>query len=196
MFILTPFYSRVVMPLTVEEYQVAQLWSVAKASEEETGGGEGVEVFYNEPFDIARGIHSPETRMLERPGDELGASRWNNGQYTLKWYRFGSRIPWLIRKFIRQGALDMREEAWNAFPYCRTIITVFFALFYLKDRFSFFTSIFLVLLLFVILLGDPLWYLIIPRQWQYLLACLQVFSTYAYFYVHLHLDWQGYRGIT
>ncbi|VDN44223.1 unnamed protein product [Gongylonema pulchrum] len=39
------------MPMTVEEYQVGQLWSVAEASKAETGGGEGVEVLKNEPFD-------------------------------------------------------------------------------------------------------------------------------------------------
>lgn len=38
------------MPLTVEEYQVAQLYSVAEASKNETGGGEGIEVLKNEPF--------------------------------------------------------------------------------------------------------------------------------------------------
>ena len=32
------------------KYQVAQLWSVAKASKENTGGGEGIEVLKNEPF--------------------------------------------------------------------------------------------------------------------------------------------------
>jgi hypothetical protein len=35
---------RVTLPMTVEEYQVAQLYSVAEASKNETGGGEGVEV--------------------------------------------------------------------------------------------------------------------------------------------------------
>jgi len=34
---------RVTLPMTVEEYQVAQLYSVAEASKNETGGGEGVE---------------------------------------------------------------------------------------------------------------------------------------------------------
>lgn len=38
------------LPLTVEEYQVAQLYSVAEASKNETGGGEGIEVLKNEPF--------------------------------------------------------------------------------------------------------------------------------------------------
>lgn len=41
---------RVTLPLTVEEYQVAQLYSVAEVSKNETGGGEGIEVLKNEPF--------------------------------------------------------------------------------------------------------------------------------------------------
>ena len=32
---------RVILPMTVEEYQVAQLYAVAEASKNETGGGEG-----------------------------------------------------------------------------------------------------------------------------------------------------------
>lgn len=41
---------RVTLPLTVEEYQVAQLYSVAEVSKNNTGGGEGIEVLKNEPF--------------------------------------------------------------------------------------------------------------------------------------------------
>ena len=33
---------RVILPMTVEEYQVAQLYAVAEASKNETGGGEGI----------------------------------------------------------------------------------------------------------------------------------------------------------
>ena len=43
---------RVTLPMTVEEYQVAQLFSVAEASKNETGGGEGVEVIKNEPYKV------------------------------------------------------------------------------------------------------------------------------------------------
>jgi len=34
---------RIPLPLTVDEFQVAQLFMVLKASKENTGGGEGVE---------------------------------------------------------------------------------------------------------------------------------------------------------
>lgn len=64
------FFSRVVLPLTVEEYQVGQLWSVAEASKAETGGGEGVEVLKNEPFD----------------NNPLFNGQYKSGQYTLKIY--------------------------------------------------------------------------------------------------------------
>ncbi|KAM7374374.1 hypothetical protein PAMP_007035 [Pampus punctatissimus] len=37
---------RVILPISVEEYQVGQLYSVAEASKNETGGGEGVENEY------------------------------------------------------------------------------------------------------------------------------------------------------
>ena len=36
---------------TPKQYQIGQLYSVAQASKNETGGGEGVEVLKNEPCD-------------------------------------------------------------------------------------------------------------------------------------------------
>lgn len=37
--------------LSFAQYQVGQLYSVAEASKNETGGGEGVEVLKNEPYE-------------------------------------------------------------------------------------------------------------------------------------------------
>ena len=59
---------RVILPLTVEEYQVGQLFSVAEASKNETGGGEGIEVLKNEPY----------------TGHPLCGDQFAEGQYTLK----------------------------------------------------------------------------------------------------------------
>ncbi|XP_063853529.1 phosphatidylinositol transfer protein beta isoform-like isoform X10 [Scylla paramamosain] len=98
---------RVILPLTVEEYQVAQLYSVAEASKNETGGGEGIEVLKNEPFE--------NYPLL---GDE-----YNKGQYTYKIYHLKSKVPAFIRLLAPEGSLEMHEEAWNAYPYCRTIIS-------------------------------------------------------------------------
>ncbi|XP_066293521.1 phosphatidylinositol transfer protein alpha isoform-like [Branchiostoma lanceolatum] len=93
---------RVYLPITVPEYQVGQLWSVAEASKNETGGGEGVEVLVNEPFE----------------NEEMG-----KGQYTHKIYHLKSKVPKWISKLAPKGSLEMHEKAWNAYPYCRTIIT-------------------------------------------------------------------------
>lgn len=97
---------RITLPMTVEEYQVAQLWSVAQASMDETGGGEGIEVLKNEPFANKKDL------FLE----------FTAGQYTHKIYKLQSKVPWWVRKLAPKGVLEMHEEAWNAYPYCRTIV--------------------------------------------------------------------------
>lgn len=98
---------RVVLPLTVEEYQIGQLFSVAEASKNETGGGEGVEIVKNEPFD----------------DPEILGSQYPSGQYTFKIYHFKSKIPKLINMILPSGSTEVHEHAWNAYPYCRTILT-------------------------------------------------------------------------
>ncbi|XP_047450817.1 phosphatidylinositol transfer protein alpha isoform-like [Mugil cephalus] len=100
---------RIVLPISVEEYQVGQLYSVAEASKSETGGGEGVEVLVNEPY--------------EKDGEK--------GQYTHKIYHLQSKVPGVIRVLAPKGSLEVHEKAWNAYPYCRTILTNA----YMKDKF-------------------------------------------------------------
>jgi len=102
---------RVLLPLTTDEYQVGQLYSVAKRSEQETKGGEGVEVIKNEPYE-----------------DEK-----SKGQYTEKIYHLGARLPAWIRFLIPASALLLEEKAWNAYPYCKTVLRSPF----LGDRFTF-----------------------------------------------------------
>ncbi|CAH1719814.1 unnamed protein product [Chironomus riparius] len=99
---------RVTLPLTVEEYQVAQLYSVAEVSKNETGGGEGIEVLKNEPFE----------------NFPLLGGKYSSGQYTYKIYHLASKVPTMIRLLAPKGSLEIHEEAWNAYPYCRTVITV------------------------------------------------------------------------
>ncbi|KAI2804359.1 hypothetical protein BLOT_003341 [Blomia tropicalis] len=98
---------RVALPLTVEEYQIGQLYSVAEASKNETGGGEGVEVVKNEPFD----------------NFPLLGGQFTKGQYTYKIYHLDTKVPSLMRLITPKGALAIHEEAWNAYPYCKTVIT-------------------------------------------------------------------------
>jgi len=92
---------RIVLPMTVAEYQVAQLFSVAEASKNETGGGEGIEILKNEPY--------------EKDGEK--------GQYTHKIYHLESRVPSFVKFFCPKGSLEMNENAWNAYPNCKTVLT-------------------------------------------------------------------------
>uniref|UniRef100_A0A3B4VDR9 Phosphatidylinositol transfer protein beta isoform n=1 Tax=Seriola dumerili TaxID=41447 RepID=A0A3B4VDR9_SERDU len=79
-------------------YQVGQLFSVAEASKNETGGGEGIEVLRNEPY--------------EKDGEK--------GQYTHKIYHLKSKVPGFVKLLAPEGSLVFHEKAWNAYPYCRT----------------------------------------------------------------------------
>jgi len=97
----------VVLPLTVEEYQIGQLFSVAEASKNETGGGEGIEVVKNEPFEDV----------------PLLGGKFTKGQYTYKIFHLASKVPTLVKFVAPKGALEIHEEAWNAYPYCKTVIT-------------------------------------------------------------------------
>ncbi|RMZ94909.1 phosphatidylinositol transfer alpha isoform [Brachionus plicatilis] len=97
---------RILLPMTTEEYQIAQLWSVAKSSKENTGGGEGILVLNNEPFENKRDLFKNHT----------------SGQYTHKIYKLESRVPWWVRKMAPKGSLELHEEAWNAYPYCKTVV--------------------------------------------------------------------------
>eukprot|EP01012_Entosiphon_sulcatum_P006296 TRINITY_DN1295_c0_g1_i1.p2 TRINITY_DN1295_c0_g1~~TRINITY_DN1295_c0_g1_i1.p2 ORF type:complete len:265 (+),score=55.45 TRINITY_DN1295_c0_g1_i1:50-844(+) len=99
MVVLTEF--RIPMHSTVEEYQVAQLYSVAKMSEAETSGDEGVEILKNEPY--------------EKDGE--------HGQYTYKIYHLGSKMPGWMAALLPKDLKQVHEEAWNAYPTCKTVIT-------------------------------------------------------------------------
>jgi len=92
---------RVILPMTVEEYQIAQLFAVAEVSKSQTGGGEGVEVIKNEPY---------------VKGEE-------KGQYTHKIYHLETKVPGMVKKIAPKGSLRLQEEAWNAYPKCKTVLT-------------------------------------------------------------------------
>jgi len=73
----------------------------------ETGGGEGIEVVKNEPFE----------------GVPLLGGKYRKGQYTYKKYHLASKVPAFIRMLAPKGAMEIHEEAWNAYPYCKTVIS-------------------------------------------------------------------------
>mmetsp|Transcript_6335 Transcript_6335/g.11436 ORF Transcript_6335/g.11436 Transcript_6335/m.11436 type:complete len:280 (+) Transcript_6335:505-1344(+) len=93
---------RLVLPLTTEEYHLAQLYMVSKASREETGGGEGVEIVKNQPY-----IDNPH--------------KLPPGQYTEKIFHLRSKVPSFIAAIIPASAMSLVEYSWNAFPKCLTV---------------------------------------------------------------------------
>ncbi|XP_012231455.1 protein retinal degeneration B isoform X5 [Linepithema humile] len=94
---------RIPLPLTVEEYRIAQLYMIAKKSREESkGAGSGVEILENEPY-------------TDGPG--------GSGQYTHKLYHVGSHLPGWLKSLLPKSALITKEEAWNAYPYTKTRFT-------------------------------------------------------------------------
>uniref|UniRef100_A0A673K2B9 Membrane-associated phosphatidylinositol transfer protein 2-like n=1 Tax=Sinocyclocheilus rhinocerous TaxID=307959 RepID=A0A673K2B9_9TELE len=94
---------RIPMPMSVEEYRIAQLYMIQKKSREESEGeGSGVEILENRPY-------------RDGPG--------GSGQYTHKVYHIGQHIPSWFRSILPKAALRVEEESWNAYPYTRTRYT-------------------------------------------------------------------------
>nr|CFW94244.1 Eka-PI transferase 1 protein [Euperipatoides kanangrensis] len=94
---------RIALPMSVEEYRIAQLYMIQKKSREESrGAGSGVEIFINEPY-------------TNGPG--------GCGQYTRKIYHIGNHLPAWFRAILPKAALQVEEEAWNAYPFTKTRYT-------------------------------------------------------------------------
>ncbi|XP_061657185.1 membrane-associated phosphatidylinositol transfer protein 2-like [Syngnathoides biaculeatus] len=94
---------RIPMPMSVDEYRIAQLYMIQKKSREEScGEGSGVEILENKPY-------------RDGPG--------GSGQYTHKVYHIGKHIPSWFCSILPQAALRVEEESWNAYPYTRTRYT-------------------------------------------------------------------------
>ncbi|CAB4282638.1 unnamed protein product [Prunus armeniaca] len=82
-------------------YQVAQMYMVRKMQQQNTTSTEGVEILENKSFE----------------DDVLG-----KGHYSSKIYRLQSKAPTWLTTFAPADALIMQEEAWNAYPRCKTVI--------------------------------------------------------------------------
>uniref|UniRef100_A0A8C7CU00 Phosphatidylinositol transfer protein membrane associated 2 n=1 Tax=Oncorhynchus kisutch TaxID=8019 RepID=A0A8C7CU00_ONCKI len=94
---------RIPMPMSVDEYRIAQLYMIQKKSRDETcGEGSGVEILENKPYENGPG---------------------GIGQYTHKVYHIGMHIPSWFRSILPKAALRVEEESWNAYPYTRTRYT-------------------------------------------------------------------------
>lgn len=96
---------RIPMPMTREEYRIAQLYMINKKSNDESEGeGSGLEIVKNEPY--------------------TNGPNGTNGQYTEKIYHIAKHVPSWISRFLPQKILDsltISEKAWNAYPYAKTV---------------------------------------------------------------------------
>jgi len=114
---------RIPLPLSVEEYRIAQLYMIQKKSRQESKGeGSGIQILINRPYE-------------DGPGG-------GSGQFTHKIFHVGSHLPGWFRSILPKSALMVEEEAWNAYPYTKTRYTCPFVekfsleieTFYLGDR--------------------------------------------------------------
>ncbi|KAL3071293.1 hypothetical protein niasHT_032534 [Heterodera trifolii] len=71
------------MPLTIEEYQIGQLFSVAEASRQETGGSEGVQVVTMSPSKakVCSMAASPKCRLSLLSMNNRGKTELTNPDY-------------------------------------------------------------------------------------------------------------------
>ncbi|CAG7711635.1 unnamed protein product [Allacma fusca] len=92
------------MPITAEEYQIGQLFMIAKHSHEQSDAGEGVEVILNVPHTDP--VHG-------------------EGRYTEKQIHLSSRLPDWLQSFIPR-LFCVTEKAWNYYPYTETEYTCSF----------------------------------------------------------------------
>ena len=89
---------RIILPISVEKYNIANRYMTAKRTRETASNGEGLEIIKNEPF---------------QKGDE-------KGQYTYKIMHFKSKIPPAIRWAFPDKYLHAHEKSYNAYPHFYT----------------------------------------------------------------------------
>ncbi|KAF8718658.1 hypothetical protein HU200_024957 [Digitaria exilis] len=90
---------RIVMPLSMEEYEIGLSYTIMKMEQQNTNSKEGVEVLQQVPFE----------------DEKLG-----KGQLTSKVYHLQSKIPSWMKGFAPASALTVHEDSWCAFPKSRT----------------------------------------------------------------------------
>ncbi|KAH7822023.1 putative phosphatidylinositol transfer protein 1 [Monocercomonoides exilis] len=101
---------RITVPLNIKEYPLGATYIIAKASLQNSGSGDGIDLITDEPF-IKDGVH---------------------GRHTFKRMHVGSKVPGFVRAVVPKTSLILEEESWNAFPYTKTT----YSNVWLKDRFK------------------------------------------------------------
>ncbi|KAG0452411.1 hypothetical protein HPP92_025075 [Vanilla planifolia] len=103
---------RIVMPMTLDEYEVGILYTIMKMEQQNTTSKEGVEILENIRYDDG----------------ELG-----RGQHTSKIYHLESKVPSWLKAFAPAKAFALHEISWTANPKSKSVIkSPFFEQFQLK----------------------------------------------------------------
>ncbi|XP_062215967.1 uncharacterized protein LOC133916347 [Phragmites australis] len=91
---------RIVMPMSMEEYEIGISYTIMKMEQQNTNSKEGVEVLQQVPFE----------------DEQLG-----KGQFRSKVYHLQSKIPSWMKGFAPASALTVHNDSWCAFPKSRTV---------------------------------------------------------------------------
>ena len=87
---------RIILPMRLEQYPLAEDYMVARRTREESDGkGEGIELIVREPY----------------------SNEVESGMYAHKIYHYQSRVPKWIRWAVPTSVTDFIEKSWNAFPH-------------------------------------------------------------------------------
>jgi hypothetical protein len=140
---------RIPLPLTVEEYRIAQLYMIAVSQRKEEDkitlpkhtfrlkskdtsrlpiNSQVVEIcistfcfqLQKKSRDESKGVGSGVEIHVNEPYDN---GPGGSGQYTRKVYHVGSHLPGWFKSLLPKSALTVEEEAWNAYPYTKTRYT-------------------------------------------------------------------------
>lgn len=88
---------RIVMPLSIEEYNIGQLFTVVEMTKEDTSTR--IQVLENKAYTHAT----------------MGSC-----QKTLKVMHLDNYVPGLVKKMVSKAALKIHETSYNAYPVCHT----------------------------------------------------------------------------
>ncbi|PSN47702.1 Cytoplasmic phosphatidylinositol transfer protein 1 [Blattella germanica] len=121
--VLTKEY-RICMPLTVEEYQIGQLYMIARHSHEQSEGGEGVEVVENTTCEDpvhGKGQYTEKRIHLSRKEIDCRLCLAKKKKIVkLKLYILSfSRLPYWMQSFLPK-LFYVTEKAWNYYPFTIT----------------------------------------------------------------------------
>lgn len=87
---------RIILPMHVDQYALAEEYMVARRTREEAdGNGEGIELIVREPY----------------------TNDQESGMFAHKIYHYQSRVPKWIRWAVPTSVTDFIEKSWNAFPH-------------------------------------------------------------------------------